>query len=674
MAAAMDVEWGRQDRVCDKCRVHKTKCSRQIPACSRCAENNWECAYTSLKRKPGPPKGCSLKARRRSKIQAEELSENSVPPYNSDVVHGVSINAINNAWTEPQIMSLPVQRAHELPMSSSENSWKGFRLIDAESSSTSENGLDQRLQLSPEAELELIEAFFQSIQPQYPLFQKPTFLHYYATGQLQESLLSAVFAISVAHSLNAEVAALGPRSVSDSYALSAWQSCSNIMISGAPAGVDDLKTLFLLALYEFRNSPNRKAWTVTGNLVRLAFHYGLHLIDARDCTFVDPNGTDAAEVEELRYLWWSIYTLDTCCNLTVAAPSTIDLNMVFTSLPSGSIENWTKGELSSPNADRIFLHNDLQLMSDTIKKIAKNWAKTDQNFDVDVNFSIRIINTSRLREACNLQQIAKYTPATSIAQKWRAQSDLLAALRLALPAVYLDPKRSLASLESRSDHTLRLENLIEMTHANRILSMPKLQEPIDSESWLRDWGTVMNISDDIVQIVKVWDTRTIHLVDPAIGYIVFLSMVMIHTDSRLDHLGKRSVLSEENSKNSWQLLVLFLHQLSTYWLLPKALFEAAEIFRKAASSAMSIADANEILKLLQKPLSFRQQRGRIANGCASGSSDAAIDRDQDPQDTFVVNGLSLSFVQDWFGFDDMGGWAASDLTQPALNAPPQLGA
>lgn len=83
-------------------------------------------------------------------------SENSAPSYDSDAVHRTSLNATSNACMESKIMSLPLQRANEFPPASSpENSWKGFRLIDADSSSISENGLDQRLQLSPEAELEL---------------------------------------------------------------------------------------------------------------------------------------------------------------------------------------------------------------------------------------------------------------------------------------------------------------------------------------------------------------------------------------------------------------------------------------------------------------------------------------------------------------------------------------
>ncbi|CZR56532.1 uncharacterized protein PAC_06421 [Phialocephala subalpina] len=549
---------------------------------------------------------------------------------------------------QAQIMSPPTQRG------APESPWKSYRLIDADNSPALENELNLRPQLSTEAELELIEVFFQSIQPQYPLFQKPKFLCHYATGQLQESLLSAVFAISAAHSVNIEVVALGPSSVSDSYALSAWHACSGIMVSGAPAGVDDLQALFLLALFEFRNSPNRRACSLAGNLVRLAFYYGLHLIDGSDCTFVDRNGTNAAEIEELRYLWWSIYTLDTICNVAVAAPSNTDLDMVYTSLPSGTIENWTKGELSPHGGDRIFLRKDFQQMSDTLRRISKNWAKTDKNFEVDVNFSIRIMITSRLGEACNLQQLARYASTTSISHKWRAQSDFLAALRLALPAGYLEPKRGLASAESRSDHTIRLENLLEMTHGNRIFSMPKSQDPIDSESWLHDWRTAMDITDDIVQIAKNWDTRTIHLADPAIGYIVFVSMVMIHTDSRLDHLGGRSVLSEECSKNSWQLLVLFLHQLSTYWLLPKALLAAAENFRSAASSAISIADASEILKLLQKPLTFRKQHRRVENRWASGSSNVTLDGDHNRQDISYMNSLNPNFLQGWFNCNELG--------------------
>lgn len=121
-----------------------------------------------------------------------------------------------------------------------------------------------------------------------------------------------MFAVSIATSTNIEIASLGFWNVSETFAFHAWQACSEIVVYGSPVTVDDLRTLFLLGLYEFRNSPNRKAWTVTGHLVRCAFHYGLHQIESADgCSFLDPERSTAEEREELRYLWWSIYTLDT---------------------------------------------------------------------------------------------------------------------------------------------------------------------------------------------------------------------------------------------------------------------------------------------------------------------------------------------------------------------------
>lgn len=567
MQPVVEDDWGGGERVCDRCRVKKTKCNRQKPTCSRCSENHWECTYSAIKRKPGPPKGYTA-AKRRATLGTSHLDPSSPDPVYSDL-RDTSIRPS----TASHQADLSGSNQSGSTTSTSNSQWKGYELIEAESLSSPTNGMQPRPQLSAEAERELVDAFFRSIQPHYPLFQKPKFLTLYNTDLIQGSLLAAVFAVSIATSSNPEIASLGFRTVGDTYALYAWQACSDIVLYGSPAGPDDLKTLFLLGLYEFRNSPNRKAWNVTGHLVRQAYHYGLHQIESPGgCSFIDQTASTASDLEELRYLWWSIYTLDTCCNLTIATPSNIDLDMVNTYLPCTAVEHWTSGQPIQTRKDRLLLRSDIEGVSELVMRTSQSKDKMTQDSEGDLDFIIRIINTSILRETSNVRQMAVHNTASRVQQRWQAQFNIFAALRLSLPADYLNPRRNLALAESPKSHALRLVTLMEVSLGQLWLSLPKRQDRVGSKPWLMDWCAAVDVTDKIVNIVQQWDPATLHLADPAIGYIVFIFMVIVRVHNRLDRGGTGFTLTGEKSHDSWHLLKLFLLQLSNYWLLSKALY------------------------------------------------------------------------------------------------------
>jgi Fungal specific transcription factor domain len=212
--------------------------------------------------------------------------------------------------------------------------------------------------------------------------------------------------------MNTEVAMLGPDKISQVCVFSAWQASSAIVLTDVPATVDDLKTLFLRPLYQFRNSPNRKAWTVMGHLVRRAYHYGLHQVDnPTNCSLYVLEVTTPTELETWRYLWWSIYILDTCCNSTIATPSIIDFDCLCTAITSSGIESWTDVPIL-PQESRHFLSSDIQDLSNALRNISRDWLNNaNGTYEVDINFAIRIIITSGLRQICNLLQSSNQNSA-----------------------------------------------------------------------------------------------------------------------------------------------------------------------------------------------------------------------------------------------------------------------
>lgn len=64
----------------------------------------------------------------------------------------------------------------------------------------------------------------------------------------------------------------------------------------------------------------------------------------------------------------------------------------------------------------------------------------------------------------------------------------IAAIRLSLPARYLDPKRNTSLGESKFFHTSRLANLLEISLAALPMSMPKSLEPADHASLAHGLG------------------------------------------------------------------------------------------------------------------------------------------------------------------------------------------
>jgi hypothetical protein len=90
------------------------------------------------------------------------------------------------------------------------------------------------------------------------------------------------------------------------------------------------------------------------------------------------------------------------------------------------------------------------------------------------------------------------------------------------------------------------------------------------EFGLVGWDFSIGLVDEIVQIVRNWNPTMLNITDPSVCYVIFISMIVIHTESKLDTLRKRKFCAED-SRSSWLLLHLFLQQLGSYWPLPNAL-------------------------------------------------------------------------------------------------------
>ena len=418
----------------------------------------------------------------------------------------------------------------------------------------------------------------------YPLFRKHDLLYQYYTDQVPQPLLAAIFAVSANLTTNTRLVAQGSGELGEIYAGFVKRALSPILLSDSSATITDLRTMFLLALYEFRNNRSRRAWAVMGHLVQLAYQYGIHQVDnPTNCSFYDPETTSPEDLESWRYLWWSIFILDTCCNTTVAGPSNIDLDSLCTALPSGTIAEWTNGGKTLTPSIRTFLYDDLEVLTNLLRLVSLKWLNGTQESSVDVNFIVRIINTSQVREICSLFRAVDQNPTRNFEKRWQQSSIHTAALRLALPARYLNPQCIASSGESKRSHTLRIVNLFEINLCNMLVTMPRSVSEGDADNvWSDNWDASIAYVERIVEVVKHWDSGMCSFTDPAVGYIVFIAMIMIHIHQKLEtNVGEQH--DNENANSSFQLLRLFLQQLSQKWHLPHILIGMLYILHRRSS-------------------------------------------------------------------------------------------
>ena len=417
-----------------------------------------------------------------------------------------------------------------------------------------------------------LSLFLEHIQPFYPLFRRACLYSSYEAGMLPRGLLLAIFSVSASFCVRAEIVVRGSLEVSAACASRVRQNFLENTISGSTATIDDIKTLFLLGLCDFRNSSSRKAWATVGHVTRLAYSVGLHQVDNPDNCALYSEFTTPEEMEEWRYLWWSIFVLDCCCNVTVATPSNIEMDSLRTALAQTRISAFSDNQIATLSKP-MFLEVDPESRLGLIKALLTKGARGSNSYSFDVNFNIRILFTCGMRDACNLRRLIRENPGPRVQDRLRLLRTQHSITRLSLPLWYLEPRRSTTAGESRPQHAARLINLFELNLTSLMLALPALNvdDAYDTLAWQRDWDATLGVLEDIVAVARAWDPRYAPMGDPAVCYIVLLALVLLRMDWKLEAEWPGSKTGEDLSDATNHLLRLFLEQFAHYWRLPKIL-------------------------------------------------------------------------------------------------------
>lgn len=291
--------------------------------------------------------------------------------------------------------------------------------------------------------------FFTYVQPAYPMFCRHTFDQDLEDGKVPDRLLNAMFAVSSRFSPPSEISILlGSSSTTlwDSFARLAEHQKSYHENQNEPISLNDVKTEALLTLYEYTNFPGRKAWMMVGNLVRAALAMGLHLIDSgreRDPSFSD------LQLEECRFVWWTVWKLDSAINTLAGSPFGIDSHCIGTALVSTSIADFTAG---------IVIESSKQYLSMDSERPWKSAQQLVMSANDD-GLGMYLLAVSHLRDGSRLRQRLYINPTPQLVNQLTILRNALSCMRLSLPVWYFEPERQ-SSFETPYKHRTRLETLL----------------------------------------------------------------------------------------------------------------------------------------------------------------------------------------------------------------------
>ena len=330
----------------------------------------------------------------------------------------------------------------------------------------------------------------------------------------------------------------------------------DILNSEQPTGrlsLDDFRQACLLAFYEFHQHPGEKAWLRIGHLTRKAYHYGLHQIDSRSPSPIfDSTGLDDIRCEEWRYVWWCIFCLDSYSNITAAIPFVVQIESIRTSLITGP-------SLDGTSKEEIFLVDETESLWKTTKAVTAH--------NHHINFNIHIVTTAMLREAATLYRLWLQNPSDRLQARLAAFEYHLTTVRLALPPRYLEVTRNVLHNEAHTAHHARLICILHLHTAGLLICLP-LHRKNSEEERLHLWYKALEYCQDMVLLVKQWDSQHSPGVDPAVCFIIYTALIVLHL-----HINSIAVSEDMLAVLRMQkdVLLLFLEQFSTFWYLPRFL-------------------------------------------------------------------------------------------------------
>ncbi|KAL5590960.1 hypothetical protein FOBRF1_014517 [Fusarium oxysporum] len=611
----LDPSDGQQEavkfRVCDHCRIKKTKCDMVRPACGTCRSRHAVCTYSRRRRKPGPPKGCQKWSR-------------SFSDASSTISSG--IRARRGAPSLPSSLAEERGRHHEAIANSIDivDSAGWMRMDhDAIAECPWRNNpvghvspyypLGQSfpkdcLGLNPELEAYLLDLYFTHLQPIYPLFRHPyPCLSSRKIPDLSPRLKMAIYAVSARF---ASPDVLGGPASSKPFA----QFAMNLN-KGSDLTMDELKASLLLYIYEMSETMRWDTVAEIARITRMAeLYYALHF-DSRSgepskaSTFDDGMNLRSQErdissgraAEEWNSVWWCIYSLDTSCSAVASFSNPITDNLqAKMALPATSVSEFTNQSLR----DQESSEDGSQFIIPSAG--AKHWEAMSMIFSKAScrNRNLYFGACSLMRAVTDLRSLMIRSRGRDIEKRLHELESDCTATSFALPPWFFNATRNLGVVETDEEHQRRLDVLLVWSGANVLLSICATK--ISTQSACSElqvlWFTILSKANETVRIIQNWKPGYFKAIDPMCSYLILLSASVLAFDGELGATNA-STPSQSKSSEHLDLLQLFLDQMGINWPVACRLANTLKLLRAKLSRQKPVhEDALNYLIHLTSPL------------------------------------------------------------------------
>lgn len=283
---------------------------------------------------------------------------------------------------------------------------------------------------------------------------------------------------------------------------------------------------------------------------------GLHQLDYAEAHPLSAEISISEDIEEWRYVWWCIYCLDSYSNIVAATPFVVEMEGIRTSLVATSLG----GDQGPMGIQKIFLPPDTQ----SLWKVSREMGNL---YNPSSYFNMYIVTTTILREAATIYRLRRQNPSESLHERHSRFEVHMSAVILSLPPPFFHETRNAFAKETNVSHHARLICLLQL-RAARLLNAINC-DVADEVEWANSFQSTLAHAQDIVAVVRQWDSRYCLTVDPAICFIIFSVLVLLHLHSIHDQSTQFGILERLESEKS--LLLLFLNQFARTWALPKSL-------------------------------------------------------------------------------------------------------
>ncbi|CAI6100682.1 unnamed protein product [Clonostachys chloroleuca] len=435
------------------------------------------------------------------------------------------------------------------------------------SSKTVSGGPRGPADLSLEAEEFLLELYIQHVQPIYPLLRfSASSSGRYGLSGMSYRLRMSIYAIASRYaSSQHQKWPLSP----DFFAMRAGHYANATKLS-----IDELKASILLCLHKIASAVTWDAVADMARITRMAELYYRIIADQDESSRCS---RCQYEAEELRTVWWCIYSLDTCFSaIAIISHAMADHTRGNMTLPVTPVPDLTKPpgsqqrKLDHIGDSQLLLTPDLKLWENMAMVFSKSPCR---------GRTLYIVTCTLMRSVTDLRFSMKQGCGPALKARFQELESDCAATTLSLPAWVFKPVRNLGTGETETEHRDRLEALIVwqgacLLHATLAVQLDGISAMSTESAFQAQWQTVVGRANEVLRIVQNWKPDYFEAIDSKSAYIILLTGIVLTLDAAI-HSATTS--SGARPSHHMDLLFLFLGQIGRHWLLANQL---ADVLKK----------------------------------------------------------------------------------------------